>query len=73
MIAALQLIQILLALVLIGIILLQVRMQGLGGVFGGGSSTVRVRRGLEKTLFQFTIGIAIVFVLLSIVSVMVQR
>ena len=32
----------------------------------------RTRRGVEKTLFQFTIGIAILFVLLAIVSSIVQ-
>ena len=39
------------------------------GAFGGDTSSIyRTRRGVEKTLFQFTIGLAIVFVTLAIVS-----
>lgn len=73
MIAALQVLQTLSAILLVIVILLQVRMQGLGGVFGQATSTVRVRRGLEKTLFQFTIGLSIFFVILALVSVIIQR
>ena len=73
MTAALQILQIIVSILLIVVVLLQVRMQGLGGVFGQGSSVVRVRRGLEKTLFQFTIGLAAFFILLSILPVIVQR
>ncbi len=70
---ALRLIQIVVAILLIGAILLQVRTQELGGVFGGGQSTVfRARRGLEKTLFQGTIGLAVLFVVLSILSAFVS-
>ena len=53
---------------LIAIILLQVRGAG-GGLFGGGSvESFRTRRGLEKTLFQFTIGLAVVFVILALLQ-----
>ena len=69
----LRVIQIVVAVLLIGAILLQARTQELGGVFGGGQSTVfRARRGLEKTLFQGTIGLAILFVVLSILSAFVS-
>lgn len=61
--------QILIALVLIVILLLQVRGGGLGGVFGQPDSTYRTRRGVEKTLFRFTIALATLFVVMSIVSV----
>ena len=72
-VAALRLVQIVVAVLLIGAILLQVRTQELGGVFGGGQSTVfRARRGLEKTLFQGTIGLAVLFVVLSILSAFVS-
>ena len=60
--------EILVAIVLILVILLQVRGQG-GGLFGGGDSTFRTRRGIEKTLFQFTIVLAIIFIVISILSV----
>lgn len=60
--------QILASVLLVALILLQVRTQGLGGMFGQSASVFRVRRGLEKTLFQGTIALAILFVLLSILS-----
>ena len=45
--------QILISISIILLILLQVKESA--GLFGSGGSTVRTRRGLEKTLFQFTI------------------
>jgi preprotein translocase subunit SecG len=65
-----NLIQIALSIVLIGVILFQVRGQGVG-LFGSGEGSYRTRRGLEKTLFQFTIVLVVVFVATSIVSVRV--
>jgi preprotein translocase subunit SecG len=55
--------------VLIAIVLLQVRGGGLGGIFGQADTTFRTRRGVEKTLFQFTIALVVLFVTLAIVSV----
>ena len=63
-------IQLLVSIVLVLIILAQVK-EGGGGLFGSGGSTIRTRRGLEKTLFQFTIGLAAAFLLISIISVRV--
>lgn len=60
--------QIIVALVLIFVILLQVRGGGLGGIFGQPESTFRTRRGVEKALFQFTIALVVLFVALSILS-----
>ena len=59
--------QILVAVLLVAIILVQVRGQG-SGFFGSGQASFRTRRGVEKTLFQFTIVLAVVFTLLAIVS-----
>jgi protein translocase SecG subunit len=59
-------IQIALAVILIGAILMQQRGAGLGGAFGGGEGTVHYeRRGFEKTLFKGTIVVAILFVAAS--------
>ncbi len=63
-------IQIVVSVVLALVILSQVK-EGGGGLFGSGQSTIRTRRGLEKTLFQITIGLAVIFVLFSIISVRV--
>ena len=62
--------QIIIALMVITIILAQVRGGGLGGIFGGSTeSAFRSRRGVEKTLFRFTIILVVAFILLSIFSV----
>jgi preprotein translocase subunit SecG len=50
-------------------VLLQARGTGFSATFSSDSSIYRTRRGVERTLFQFTIGLAIVWVLVSIVSV----
>lgn len=62
--------QIVLAVALIAVLSLQVKGGGLGGIFGQAEGIYRTRRGLEKTLFQMTI---ILIVLLVIVSVFVVR
>ena len=54
---------------LIASILLQVKGAG-GGLFGGGEAQFRTRRGVEKTLFQITIALGVIFVLLSIVNLL---
>ena len=59
---------IIVSVVLIVVLLLQVRGGGLGGIFGQADSTFRTRRGLEKTLFQFTIVLVVVFVALAVLS-----
>ena len=48
-------------------ILLQVKGTG-GGLFGGGEAQFRTRRGVEKTLFQITIALGVIFVALAIVN-----
>lgn len=65
----LNVVQILMSVVIVLVILAQVRESG--GLFGGGQSSGRTRRGLEKTLFQFTIVLAAVFLVVSIISVRV--
>jgi preprotein translocase subunit SecG len=58
-------IQIVLAILLVGGVLLQQTGAGLGGAFGGDnfSSGFHTRRGAEKLLFNATIVVAILFVL----------
>ena len=60
--------QIVLAIALILIILLQVRGGGLGGIFGQADTVYRTKRGVEKTMFQFTVALAIIFVIISMLS-----
>jgi preprotein translocase subunit SecG len=61
--------QIILAIVLIAIFLLQVRGGGLGGIFGQQVGMYRTKRGIEKTLFRFTILLMVIFVAVSIFAV----
>ena len=58
--------QIVLATSLILAILLQVRGGGLGGIFGQADSVFRTKRGVEKTLFQLTIVLVVLFIGISI-------
>ena len=65
--------QLLISIILVVVVLLQVRGTDVGAAFGGGGggggSSYRTRRGLEKTLFQLTIILAIIFVGISALSV----
>ncbi len=60
--------QIVLAVALIAVILLQVRGGGLGGIFGQPDSVYRTKRGVEKTLFQLTVVLVVLFVVLSVIT-----
>jgi preprotein translocase subunit SecG len=63
--------QIVVAVALILLALLQVRGGGLGGIFGQADTVYRTKRGVEKTLFQLTIVLVVIFIILSIVSLRV--
>jgi preprotein translocase subunit SecG len=63
--------QIILSVALILAILLQVRGGGLGGIFGQADTVYRTKRGVEKTLFQLTIGLVVLFIIISIVALKV--
>jgi protein translocase SecG subunit len=70
---ALPYIQIILSILLVASILLQQRGSSLGGAFGGDnfSSAFHKRRGAELFLFQFSIGLAILFVLATFLNILV--
>lgn len=65
--------QIIVSVALVAVILLQGQRGGLGGgVFGGASSAVyQNRRGLERTIFNITIGLAVAFFLITLMNVIV--
>ena len=60
--------QVVVSVALIVIILFQVRGGGLGGIFGQPSTVFRTRRGVEKVLFQFTIVLVSVFLVISVLT-----
>ena len=64
--------QIVVSIVLIAAILLQQRGGGLGGAFGGAGTSYHTKRGFEKIIFTTTIIFAVLFVLLSIASLLVK-
>ena len=67
--------QIVVSVILIVVILLQVKGSGFGAALGGmsGGSVYRTKRGLERTLFQATILLIIVFIFVSFLSVQSQK
>lgn len=73
MISYLRIVQIIVAVCLIAAILLQVKGQGLGGIFGGSDSGIyKTRRGAERTLFNLTIVLVVLFFLFALASVILQ-
>ena len=66
----LNLAQIILAIALVVVIMLQTKGAALGSVFGRSDSTVyKTRRGVEKTVFNVTIGLSLLFFIMAIVNV----
>lgn len=71
----LNILQIVVSVILIVVILLQVKGSGFGAALGGmsGGSVYRTKRGLERTLFQATIILTIVYIFVSFLSVQAQK
>ena len=67
-----QIVQTIISICLIVAVLLQVKGQGLGGIFGGSDSGIyKTRRGAERTLFNLTVVLVVLFFLFSLFSVLV--
>ena len=69
MVTYLNIAQILVSSALIFVVLFQVKGGGLGGVFGSPETVFRTRRGIEKTLLQFTVVLIVLFIIVSVLSV----
>ena len=68
-------IQIIISVALTALILIQTKgAGGTGGLFGGdgggGGGVYKTRRGVERTLFQVTVGLSIVFLVFSVINVL---
>lgn len=74
LLSVLPYVQIVLSILLIGAVVLQRTGASLGGAFGADnfSSGFHTRRGLEKTLFYATIGLAILFVLSAVLNLLIS-
>jgi preprotein translocase subunit SecG len=65
-------VQIVLAITLISVILLQVKSASLGSAFGGSDASIYTsRRGIDRVLYQFTIALSVVFLFTSLIVLMV--
>jgi len=67
----LQIAQIVLSIVLILVVLLQSKGDGLGAGFGGSSSIISTRRGVDLFLHKLTIVVAILFFLTALAQIFV--
>jgi len=65
--SSLFIVQIILSVSLVALVLLQTK-GGLGGLLGGEGSVAHRRRGIEKTLFNITIGLSLVFFLSALAT-----
>jgi preprotein translocase subunit SecG len=66
---SLYIIQIILSVSIVALVLLQAKGGGLGSIFSGSGGVYRTRRGVEKTLYQATIGLAVAFFVVSLIIV----
>jgi len=71
MLTYLNIAQIILSVAVIVAVLLQIKGGGLGGIFGQADSVYRTKRGAEKTLFQLTIVLVVLFLIVSVVALRV--
>jgi len=63
--------QIIVSIALIVIVIFQARSSSAGSMFGGSDSSVyRTRRGVEKTVYNATIGLAVLFFILALLNVL---
>jgi protein translocase SecG subunit len=66
----LPIIEILLGLILIGVVILQSKGTGMGSTFGGDMGFYGTKRGAEKMLFIFTIVVAVLFFVVSLIGIL---
>jgi preprotein translocase subunit SecG len=63
--------QMILSAALVLAIMFQVRGGGLGGIFGQADTVYRTRRGIERWLFQLTIVLVVLFIIVALASLRV--
>ena len=68
----LNIVQIIISVALIALTVMQGKGSSAGRMFGGDSSIHRTRRGMEKTLFNLTIILAVVFFVTALLNVLIQ-
>jgi len=68
-----QLLQVVIAILLMVAVLLQNRGSGLSNIFGGTGNVYRTKRGIEKKLFIATIVLVILFFLVSLAGIIIYQ
>lgn len=68
-----NIIQIIIASLLIAVILLQNHGTGLGSAFGGEGNVYRTKRGFEKILFVSTIILSVIFLGLAMTNILIRQ
>lgn len=68
----LNIIQLVLAVTLILVVLLQQKGTGLSGIFGGSGNIYSTKRGLDKILHYITIATTVIFFVISLVRLVIQ-
>ena len=71
MTTSIQIVQIIISLLIIALVVLQAKGSGLGGIFGGDGGVFRTRRGVEKSLYQITIGLSLTFFIVSLLAAII--
>jgi len=61
---------IIVSILLIALVIIGARNSQVGNVFGGDSPVYHTRRGVERTLFNVTVWVSVVFFALAILSVL---
>jgi len=69
MIKILQIVELVIAILLVVVVLIQQRGTGLGGAFGSESAAYYTRRGFEKFLYYATIVLGSIYVIIAIAIV----
>ncbi len=67
-----QVSQIVIAVLLVAVILMQNRGTGVSGIFGGSDGVYRTKRGVEKILFRTTIVLAALFLGVSLARLIIS-
>jgi preprotein translocase subunit SecG len=63
---------IILSVLLVVLVMLQTKGGGLGAIFGGDNGVYRTRRGVERTVFNLTIVVSVLFLVTAFISALVS-
>jgi preprotein translocase subunit SecG len=73
MITVINIVQIIVSITVIAILLIQMKGEGLSGAFGNDSPVAHQRRGLEATLYNITVALVAIFLVLSLISALAPQ